>query len=162
VTARGMCEASSLMRKVADWRHRLQAAHAGSPHSSRTNALVPHRYSSPQHSTSAASAPHRPCCKHSSSPGPRHTTRVAAAAAGHADAAAAPPRAAPTAAQPKPGTGAAAALSVGDVVQVTCDRLGTGGVGVCLFGPSQLVLLVKGALPGEQLTAAITAVKKSE
>jgi predicted RNA-binding protein with TRAM domain len=53
-------------------------------------------------------------------------------------------------------------LSVGDMVEVACWRLGTGGVGVCLWGPTQLVLLVKGALPGEQLTAVITAVKKSE
>lgn len=167
MTACGMCEASSLrvtlMRKVADWRHRVQAAaHAGSPHSSRTTALVLHPASFPQRSTAATSAPCSPCYRHSSSPGPRHTTQVAAAAAGRADAAAAPPSAAPTAAPLKPGAGAAAALSVGDVVQVTCDRLGTGGVGVCLFGPSQLVLLVKGALPGEQLTAVITAVKKSE
>jgi tRNA/tmRNA/rRNA uracil-C5-methylase (TrmA/RlmC/RlmD family) len=51
---------------------------------------------------------------------------------------------------------------VGAAVEVTCERLGTGGVGVCLWGTSQLVLLVKGALPGEQLTAVITAVKKSE
>ena len=53
-------------------------------------------------------------------------------------------------------------LCVGQVVEVCCARVGTGGVGVCLWGPSQLVLLVKGALPGEVLTATITAVKKSE
>jgi predicted RNA-binding protein with TRAM domain len=72
------------------------------------------------------------------------------------------------AAPPSTPTAAAAAterggvLSVGDMAEVSCERLGTGGVGVCLWGPSQLVLLVKGALPGEQLTAVITAVKKSE
>jgi hypothetical protein len=43
---------------------------------------------------------------------------------------------------------------------VQCDRLGVGGVGVCLLGPSRLVLLVRGALPGETLLARITAVKK--
>lgn len=63
-------------------------------------------------------------------------------------------------------------LTVGQVVEVNCQRLGTGGVGVCLWGDnkttttgsssSKFVLLVKGALPGERLTARITTVKKSE
>jgi tRNA/tmRNA/rRNA uracil-C5-methylase (TrmA/RlmC/RlmD family) len=46
-------------------------------------------------------------------------------------------------------------------VEVTCERLGTGGVGVCTWGASKLVLLVRSALPGERLTAAITAVKRN-
>jgi hypothetical protein len=33
-------------------------------------------------------------------------------------------------------------------------------VGVCLLGPSRLVLLVRGVLPGETLVTRLTAVKK--
>lgn len=50
--------------------------------------------------------------------------------------------------------------AVGAELVVVCDRLGTEGVGVCTAPPSRFVLLIKGALPGEQLVAKITAVKK--
>jgi tRNA/tmRNA/rRNA uracil-C5-methylase (TrmA/RlmC/RlmD family) len=50
--------------------------------------------------------------------------------------------------------------AVGAEFEVCCERLGVGGVGVCLLGPSRLVLLVRGALPGETLVARLTAVKK--
>jgi tRNA/tmRNA/rRNA uracil-C5-methylase (TrmA/RlmC/RlmD family) len=59
-------------------------------------------------------------------------------------------------------TAAAAAVlpAVGAEFEVRCERLGVGGVGVCLLGASRLVLLVRGALPGETLVAKLTAVKK--
>lgn len=52
--------------------------------------------------------------------------------------------------------------AMGAEVTVVCGRLGTEGVGVCTAPPSRFVLLIKGALPGEQLVAKITAVKKGD
>ena len=139
-----MCEASHLAHKVADWRLRIRAAAAGSSRPRVTFAVL---HPGPQ--PAVVSATHQQICTQRR-PSRNKGRSVACAAAASPSGAAAP--AAP----------AAAALSVGEVVQVTCERLGTDGMGVCLYGPSRLVLLVKNALPGEQLTAVVTAVRKSE
>ncbi|KAF8058320.1 RNA methyltransferase [Scenedesmus sp. PABB004] len=51
-------------------------------------------------------------------------------------------------------------LSVGQELELVCERLGTGGVGICPWGPTRVVVLVRGALPGERLVARVTAVKR--
>jgi predicted RNA-binding protein with TRAM domain len=137
----------SLALKLSDWRHRVRTAEAVLP-----PAVHPTVCPSTRTCSSSASTT-RSCHSRQQGRQPAATTIRAGAT--------------PTKTQAAAAAGAAAAaaaetLSVGDVVSVSCARLGTGGVGVCLWGPSQFVLLVKGALPGEQLTAAVTAVKKSE
>lgn len=144
-----MCEASHLANKVADWRLRIRAAAAGSSRPRLTPAVLhpcpqPAVVSAPRQQFLTHQRQWLPPCHTNSSPG---RSMACAAAASPSSAAAA---------------ASAAALSVGEVVQVTCERLGTDGMGVCLYGPSRLVLLVKNALPGEQLTAVVTAVRKSE
>jgi hypothetical protein len=121
-----------------------RACRASSKHTAPTAAAATSCSSS--HCQSLAAPQHFRCRSSSRS---QYAPRAASASAAAAAA---------TPATPTP----AEELSVGGVVEVACERLGTGGVGVCLWGPSQLVLLVKGALPGEQLTAIITTVKKSE
>lgn len=131
-----------LAQKLADWRHRVRAA-AGPVLHPALPAVCPSTLT--YSNSSSASSSNSSLC-------PSRQQRRQPAATSTSTGTAGPVRAA-AAAEP---------LSVGDVVSVSCARLGTGGVGVCLWGPSQLVLLVKGALPGEQLTAVVTAVKKSE
>jgi hypothetical protein len=56
----------------------------------------------------------------------------------------------------------AALPAVGDVLELECSRLGTGGVGICLWGSSSWVVLVQRALPGELLRCRVTSVSKGE
>jgi len=51
--------------------------------------------------------------------------------------------------------------AVGDRLELTCERLGHGGVGICLLGPTSVVVLCERALPGERLSAVVTAVSRS-
>jgi hypothetical protein len=52
--------------------------------------------------------------------------------------------------------------AVGDVLELECSRLGTGGVGICLWGSSSWVVLVHRALPGELLRCKVTSVNRGE
>jgi hypothetical protein len=57
-------------------------------------------------------------------------------------------------------TSRAAMPALGESLLLRCDRIGSGGMGVCLVGDSRLVVLVRGALPGELLQATVTALHK--
>lgn len=162
-----MAAANQLSHKVADWCSRISRA-AASPVSAPAAPRIARLSQALACSTSSTAVHPQPTYRagRSSSSSYCSTVSCRASSATHSSL---PPRPSAThtadpASLQTPGTvsPAAAALSVGQVVEVECERLGTAGVGVCLWGPSRLVLLVQGALPGERLTAVITAVKKSE
>jgi len=160
-----MAAANQLSHKVADWRSRISRA-AASPPAAPTSPRLPQALACSSSTSSPAVRPQPRYSASRSSSSCRSTVSCRASSATHSSLPLHPSAAhtADPASLQTPGTvsPAAASLSVGQVVEVECERLGTAGVGVCLWGPSRLVLLVQGALPGERLTAVITAVKKSE
>lgn len=72
------------------------------------------------------------------------------------------PAAAPAAAIVAPGAPQLLPLALGQELELRCERLGTDGHGVCLYGPTRLVVLARGVLPGELLQARVTALHKGE
>lgn len=89
----------------------------------------------------------------------------AAARASSAASTSAAARASPAASTSAPAAAAVGGGSrlpaVGDRLELTCERIGHSGVGVCLLPPTGLVVLCERALPGERLSAVVTAVSRS-
>lgn len=90
--------------------------------------------------------------------------RAARAAGSAAAPAAKPAAAAAVAASAAAAEGEASAAgvlpAVGSELTLRCARLGSEGKGICLLPPSGLVVMVRGALPGELLTARVAAQQK--
>lgn len=128
---------------------------SGNSSSSTCCSSAAYRLACPSEALHLEAAAHRHTTLH------RHQSRPCVRAAASPTTSSGPPTDRQRPAHQQPSS-LAALPAVGDVLELECSRLGTGGVGICLWGSSSWVVLVQRALPGELLRCRVTSVSRGE